>query len=268
MSLFQELSAEFPREAISWRAQSITQDGTKAMALAYIDARDVMDRLDEVVGFENWQDRYEFHGSRTVCYLSIRVEGEWITKADGAGDSDVEAEKGAISDALKRAAVKWGIGRYLYHLKSPWVPCESYEKGGKKHWKKWADDPWKFVKGGASEAKQAPPKQKEPDTDQKPKEPSRQDPEARKLYTTLVEDMRKCQKADDLARWWRDTECVQLRAKLPASWGANLKQEWTELGKDLRAKEASQEVVKDIQDTFPGAVVINDKVMSPLEAGE
>jgi len=121
------LFAEFPRDAISWRAQSLTKDGDKAMALAYIDARDVMDRLDEIIGACDWQDRYEFHGARTVCYLSIRVNDEWITKADGAGDSDVEAEKGAISDALKRAAVKWGIGRYLYSLKSPWVPCKTYE---------------------------------------------------------------------------------------------------------------------------------------------
>lgn len=141
------LSAEFPRAAVSWRSQSLTKDGTKALALAYIDARDVMDRLDTVCGPQNWQDKYEFHGSRTVCYLSIRIGDEWITKADGAGDSDVEAEKGAISDALKRAAVKWGIGRYLYALSSPWVPCDSYEKGGKFYWSKWTADPWSCIRG-------------------------------------------------------------------------------------------------------------------------
>jgi hypothetical protein len=140
------LAAEFPRASVSWRAQSMTAAGDKAMALAYIDARDVMDRLDEVCGAENWQDRYEFHGPRTVCYLSLRINGEWVTKADGAGDSDVEAEKGAISDALKRAAVKWGIGRYLYALPAPWVPCEHYEKGGKKYWKRWTVDPWSQVR--------------------------------------------------------------------------------------------------------------------------
>ena len=143
------LSAEFPRGAVSWRSQSLTKDGKKALALAYIDARDVMDRLDTVCGPENWQDRYEFHGARTVCYLSIRIGDEWITKADGAGDSDVEAEKGAISDALKRAAVKWGIGRYLYAIESPWVPCESYDRGGKLYWSKWIGDPWSCIRGAA-----------------------------------------------------------------------------------------------------------------------
>ncbi len=144
------LFAEFPRDAISWRAQSLTKDGDKAMALAYIDARDVMDRLDSVCGAADWQDRYEFHGARTICYLSIRVDGEWITKADGAGDSDVEAEKGAISDALKRAAVKWGIGRYLYDMPTPWVPCDSYTNSkGKLVWKRWTESPWNSVKGSA-----------------------------------------------------------------------------------------------------------------------
>jgi hypothetical protein len=143
------LFAEFPRNAISWRAQSVTKDGEKAMALAYIDARDVMDRLDSVLGAENWQDRYEFAGPRTICYLSVKIDGEWVTKADGAGDTAVEAEKGAISDAFKRAAVKWGIGRYLYDLDAPWVPCESTDWNGKKQWKRWKADPWSFVRGAS-----------------------------------------------------------------------------------------------------------------------
>lgn len=118
------LHAPFPPNEIEWRVGSTTADKASGLALAYLTARNVMERLDEVCGVENWQDRYEFHGKRTICYLSIRVAGEWITKADGAGDSDVEAEKGAISDALKRAAVKWGIGRYLYSLDNIWVETE------------------------------------------------------------------------------------------------------------------------------------------------
>jgi hypothetical protein len=121
-----ELHAPFPATEIEWRVGSTTKDKTRGLALAYLTARHVMERLDEVCGPENWQDRYEFHGSRTVCYLSIKIGDQWVTKADGAGDSDVEAEKGAISDALKRAAVKWGIGRYLYSLASPWVELEAH----------------------------------------------------------------------------------------------------------------------------------------------
>lgn len=126
--IFTRLAEPFDPAVISWRPGQTTKDKSKAKALAYLDARDVMRRLDDVVGAANWQDRYEFHGPRTVCYLSIRVDGEWITKADGAGDSDVEAEKGAISDALKRAAVKWGVGRYLYDIDSPWVKITEWKQ--------------------------------------------------------------------------------------------------------------------------------------------
>lgn len=211
-----QLFAEFPRDAVSWRAQSMTQAGDKAMALAYIDARDVMDRLDQICGPSDWQDRYEFHGARTICYLSIRVDGEWITKADGAGDSDVEAEKGAISDALKRAAVKWGIGRYLYSLDAPWVPCESYEKGGKKFWKRWAADPWSCIRGGKSAPVVTLSKT-----------------EARPEYSRLVEDMRRNKSKDDLRRWMSDGEVKALRLKLPKDWDDNLREEAAAYGRDL-----------------------------------
>jgi len=150
------LFAEFPQEAISWRAQSVTKDGEKAMALAYIDARDVMDRLDSVVGAGDWQCEYPHAAQKTVCRIGIKVDNEWIWKSNGAGDSDIEAEKGALSDAFKRAAVLWGIGRYLYDLESPWVPCEAYEQEwqGKKKWvwKKWKQDPWLYIKGAKSSA--------------------------------------------------------------------------------------------------------------------
>jgi hypothetical protein len=71
----------------------------------------------------------------------------WVRKSDGAGETQVEGEKGAISDALKRAAVKWGIGRYLYDLDSPWVPCETYQgNDGKARFKRFTADPWASVR--------------------------------------------------------------------------------------------------------------------------
>ncbi|WP_022684518.1 Rad52/Rad22 family DNA repair protein [Sphingobium bisphenolivorans] len=138
MNMFDALSRPFPAEAISWRAQSVSTknpDAPKAMALAYIDARDVMRRLDEVCGPGNWQCDYPHANGKTICRIGIKVDGEWIWKANGAGDTDIEAEKGAISDAFKRAAVLWGIGRYLYDLDSPWAECEL--RNGK--WARWTE---------------------------------------------------------------------------------------------------------------------------------
>lgn len=128
------LGAEFEPSAIHWRAQTVTERNGKhsALALAYLDARNVMERLDEVCGPANWQDRYEeTPKGRIICTLSICIDGYWVNKSDGAGDTDVEGDKGALSDALKRAAVKWGIGRYLYGLGTTWAECEVWIKDGK-----------------------------------------------------------------------------------------------------------------------------------------
>ena len=155
------LAAEFPRDAIHWRAQTLTRSGDKALALAYLDARDVMDRLDDVCGPAGWQDKYvETVKGRIICSIGIKVDDEWVWKSDGAGDTAVEGEKGGISDSFKRAAVHWGIGRYLYRLSSPWVQCHVKQKNGKTYWKEWAEDPWTKVKStGYSE-----PKKPEPET--------------------------------------------------------------------------------------------------------
>ncbi len=122
-----KLSEPFPPNAVSWRIGSTNREKTRAMALAYIDARDVMNRLDSVCGPFGWQSKHIATGETVTCHIRIRdpESGEWITKSDGAGKTDVEGEKGSYSDSIKRAAVSWGIGRYLYDLDSPWVEIEA-----------------------------------------------------------------------------------------------------------------------------------------------
>lgn len=131
MELTQQLEAPFPVSAISWRVGSTTRDKDKGMALAYIDARDAQDRLNAVCGPFGWQCKHEVSSDKRVtCHVGIRNpdNGEWVWKSDGAGETDYEGEKGSYSDSFKRACVKWGIGRYLYEMDSPWVAIEA--KGG------------------------------------------------------------------------------------------------------------------------------------------
>lgn len=123
-SFLSNLAAPFDTDRVSWRVGSTTSDKTKGMMLAYIDSRDVQDRLDKVCGV-NWACRYMQHGTTTICEIGVKVGDDWIWRADGAGATDVEAEKGQLSDSFKRAAVKWGIGRYLYDVDSPWVEVEA-----------------------------------------------------------------------------------------------------------------------------------------------
>lgn len=128
--LFDALSAPFPSDAIDWRIGSTTKDKKKGMALAYIDARTVADRLDALCGMDGWQCNYTqgVNGS-IVCNIGILVPGDrWIWKADGAGATDYEGEKGALSDAFKRAAVRFGVGRYLYGMNTPWVELDDKQR--------------------------------------------------------------------------------------------------------------------------------------------
>lgn len=123
--IFDQLCEPFDSSQIEWRIGSTTKDKSKGMALAYIDARTVMDRLDSVCGPGHWQCNYNSIGESVSCNLGILIGDAWIWKANGAGKTDFEAEKGMYSDAFKRAAVMFGIGRYLYDLDSPWVQLEN-----------------------------------------------------------------------------------------------------------------------------------------------
>ena len=129
--LFDALAEPFPPEYVEWRVGTTNKkwrkDGelVRGMPLCYIDARCVMDRLDTVCGADGWQCDYDTTQTIAICNLKIKMpNGEWLSKADGAGATDMEGDKGMLSDALKRAAVRWGIGRYLYDIKAPRIELE------------------------------------------------------------------------------------------------------------------------------------------------
>jgi hypothetical protein len=119
----------FAPEDIEWRVQQAGEKNGKpwARVLAYVTNRAIMDRLDEVVGPANWRNEYrEGPSGGVLCGLSIRVTredgtAEWVTKWDGAENTDVEPVKGGLSNAMKRAAVHFGVGRYLYGLEEGWA---------------------------------------------------------------------------------------------------------------------------------------------------
>jgi hypothetical protein len=114
----------------------------KAIMVAYIDARDAQDLLDEVVGPENWQTDYSVINGNLFCRVGIneigvvaRRQGEiasnerWIWKTDCGTESNQEKEKGESSDAFKRACVQWGIGRFLYRLGVVELPTKKHTNG-------------------------------------------------------------------------------------------------------------------------------------------
>ena len=120
-----QLEYPFPVEDIEFRVLRTNKAKTEGYIAAYVDSRAIQRRLDKVVGWENWQNFFEVtqsapNGEPTfVCKLSIysTEKGEWLTKSNGAGTTDIEPIKGGLSSAFKRAASMWGIGRYLYDMK-------------------------------------------------------------------------------------------------------------------------------------------------------
>ncbi|OCX68475.1 hypothetical protein A6M27_17075 [Acidithiobacillus thiooxidans] len=125
VSIWDRLAAPFPRSEIQGRVQGKPGRTGKAQVVAYIDARTVMKRLDDVIGPQNWKDEVRLMegGAGFISRISLRIpdSGEWIYREDVADLSSIEALKGGASDAFKRAAVKLGIGRYLYDLPTVWV---------------------------------------------------------------------------------------------------------------------------------------------------
>ncbi|QDU22734.1 Rad52/Rad22 family DNA repair protein [Urbifossiella limnaea] len=130
-SVTDALSAPFEPREIKFKPQIVKNN--KALAIAYVDVRLIEDRLDDVLGVENWQDDYDILPDGSVtCKLRVNLGGEWVTKMDVGSPSEQpdggDRLKAAFSDALKRAAVKFGIGRYLYRLPAQWVDYDPAKK--------------------------------------------------------------------------------------------------------------------------------------------
>ena len=129
----EDLKKELPYK---WRVQSSRYG--KANCVAYIDARDAQDLLDEVVGPENWQSLFYEENGLLFCKVGICCDGvkagtgedsyyQWIWKSDTGSESKVEKDKGHVSDAFKRACVSWGIGRFLYRLPIQTLKTKDYK---------------------------------------------------------------------------------------------------------------------------------------------
>lgn len=139
MTEWHRLKEPFPADEIEWR---IGRSGIKsggevwATCLAYVTARAIQNRLDEVFGVGGWKNEYRpGPAGGVVCRIYFRDDsGEWVWREDGSGDmeanrglSETEASKGTLSAALKRAGSALGIGRYLYELEEDFARV--HEKG-------------------------------------------------------------------------------------------------------------------------------------------
>lgn len=99
-----------------------------ASLLLYKTARTDYALLDETVGPERWQCSYFEVKGNLFCDLSVKFDDGWVTKSNCGTVSNMEAEKGEASDAMKRAGFAWGIGRELYTAPFIWVPADKLQR--------------------------------------------------------------------------------------------------------------------------------------------
>lgn len=126
-----KLSAKFPEQEIEWRVQQCGtgKKGPWALIIPYITSRAIMSRLDDVVGPGNWKNEYTSSpcGKGYLCGISIKIEGDWVTRWDGSELSEsnnIDDVKSTLSNSMKRAGVQWGIGRYLYQLEATFADAQ------------------------------------------------------------------------------------------------------------------------------------------------
>lgn len=117
------LTAPILPSEIEWRVQSQTSTG-KLLVVPYINNRCVMARFDAAFGPTNWTSEFREIGNGFICRLSVTVDKRTIFREDGASKTNIEPEKGGISDAMKRAAVQFGLGRCLYDYPKVMIQCE------------------------------------------------------------------------------------------------------------------------------------------------
>ncbi len=138
--VLEALAKPFHPSLVRWRVPENTI-GTRlrdkrrfGRALAYLDARAIIDRLNEVLG-ENWSSSLtpvteDGQVTGFLCALTLTFpDGTSATRTDiGHVDLNLSGDtalKAGASDALRRAAVQFGVGQYLYSLEMPQVEVDS-----------------------------------------------------------------------------------------------------------------------------------------------
>ncbi|GAA3995374.1 single-stranded DNA-binding protein DdrA [Deinococcus rubellus] len=111
--------APLPAREIHWKPASFNRERTRALLLAHIDARAVQDRLDTVCP-DDWHFEMEIVTGAARPTVKGRLVILGVVREDIGEAGEPGTFKAAASDALKRCAVQFGIGRYLYDLPKTW----------------------------------------------------------------------------------------------------------------------------------------------------
>ncbi len=123
--VLRELQKPFSTSVIQWRPGATNKAKTRAQALAYVDVRHYMERLDAVA--PDWRSEVQPLGNGQVL-VRLTVAGVTRTDVGEADPQDANTLTSAFAQAFKRACAQFGLGRYLYHLPKSWVAYDADRK--------------------------------------------------------------------------------------------------------------------------------------------
>lgn len=71
--LLEKLREPFTREELKFRVGGINREKMERLALAYVQARAIQNRLDEIFGIDGWTVSYKEVSAGFICSLSIKM---------------------------------------------------------------------------------------------------------------------------------------------------------------------------------------------------
>ena len=123
--LLAQLAAPFPSHLIQWRAGAISRDRKRAQALPYVDPREYEKRLDKLLPGQ-WACAFKPWGEhRVICELTLAGVTRSSTGEENEGFAPGTS---AEAQAFKRACSKFGLGRHLYEINTPWVAYDDKKR--------------------------------------------------------------------------------------------------------------------------------------------
>jgi hypothetical protein len=142
--LVAELEVPFDSAQIEWRVMNTTKNGQplRGQVVPYADQRAYTDRLNALFTPAGWTRKYTIQASSNFersqdkkivakvlvsCELTIFGLGSHSATGEEFAD-DPNALTAAEAQAFKRAAVCFGLGRYLYYFTGTWVDLDDHKR--------------------------------------------------------------------------------------------------------------------------------------------
>jgi hypothetical protein len=124
-----KLKAPFSKERLGVKVQSLNREKTRALLVLYLQHTDVQDRLEEID--PSWCSEVLHEQTQgSVWYVRMRMTLKGVPRENVGEGSDPKA---AYSDAIKRCAMLFGVGRYLYDSPTIWGDYDE----GRDRFKQW-----------------------------------------------------------------------------------------------------------------------------------